>query len=330
MSDSAREGLSRRAFGQLLGAAALGSALPDFPMPDDTIPVSSPDTPNVQAAGGDELCDLTATELAAQIRRKQVSAREVLAAHLARIDRLNPKINAIVTLVADRAMADARAADERQARGAELGALHGLPVAHKDLVSTAGIRTTFGSPLFRNNVPSADALIVKRIRAAGAVTLGKTNTPEFGAGSNTFNPVFGATVNPYDTRKTVGGSSGGAAAALRCGMVPIADGSDTGGSLRNPAAFTNVVGFRPSPGRVPDDDGSWSPLSTGGPMARTVADVALFLSTMAGHHQPDPLSIDADPAAFRRPLARDFKGARVAWFRNLGGIPFEPEILRVV
>jgi amidase len=277
-----------------------------------------------------ELCDLTAIDLAARIRRKQVSAREVMDAHLDRIARVNPRINAVVTLVADRARADAARADELQARGGTLGPLHGLPVAHKDLVPTAGIRTTYGSPMFRDNVPAADALIVRRIRAAGAITLGKTNTPEFGAGSNTFNPVFGATLNPYDPVKTVGGSSGGAAAALRCGMVPIADGSDTGGSLRNPAAFTNVVGFRPSPGRVPDDDGSWSPLSTSGPMARTVADVAVFLSAIAGHHAPDPLSMDEDGARFRAPLARSLTGTRVAWFRNLGGIPFEPEILRVV
>ena len=184
---------------------------------------------------GDELCDLTAVALAAHIRSKKVSAREVMTAHLARIERVNPKINAIVTLVADRAMSDAKAADEWQARGGALGPLHGLPVAHKDLVNTAGIRTTYGSPLYRDNVPTTDALIVKRVRAAGAVMLGKTNTPEWGAGSNTFNPVFGATVNPYNRAKTVGGSSGGAAAALRCGMVPIAGGSDTGGSLRKAA-----------------------------------------------------------------------------------------------
>ena len=290
--------------------------------------VTSGTSPSAHAS--DDLCDLPATELAARIRRKDVSAREVMEAHLARIARVNPKINAVVTLVAERAMSGARAADELQARGEALGPLHGLPVAHKDLVSTAGIRTTFGSPMFRDNVPTIDALIVKRIRAAGAITVGKTNTPEFGAGSNTFNPVFGATVNPYNTKKTVGGSSGGAAAALRCGMVPIADGSDTGGSLRNPAAFTNIVGFRPSPGRVPDDDGSWSPLSTGGPMGRTVADVALFLSAIAGPHAPDPIMLENDPAMFRRALQRDFRGVRVAWFWSMGGIPFEPEILRVV
>ena len=321
MPDTPSDGLTRRAFGQLMGAAAVGSALPDLSLGAlSSAPLSS----------ADDLCDLTAVELAAQIRAKKVSARDVMTAHLARIARVNPKINAIVTLVADRAMADAKKADELQARGGPLGPLHGLPVAHKDLVSTAGIRTTYGSPMFRDNVPTVDALIVKRIRAAGAITLGKTNTPEFGAGSNTFNAVFGATHNPYNQAKTVGGSSGGAAAALRSGMVPIADGSDTGGSLRNPAAFNNIVGFRPTPGRVPDDDGSWSPLSTSGPMARTVADVALFLSAMVGPHAPDPLALDDDGAKFRAPLARNHKGTRVAWFKNLGGIPFESEITRVV
>jgi len=328
MDDGPRDGISRRAFGRLLGAAALGSAVPRVPFGEPPRPMLPDEATGSQATN--ELCDLTAFDLADRIRRKQVSARDVMAAHLARIERVNPTVNAIVTLVADRAMADAARADEHQARGGALGPLHGLPVAHKDLHNTAGVRTTFGSPLFRDNVPTTDALIVKRIKAAGAITVGKTNTPEFGAGSNTFNPVFGATRNPYNRDRTVGGSSGGAAAALRCGMVPIADGSDTGGSLRNPAAFTNVVGFRPSPGRVPDDDGSWSPLSTGGPMARTVADVALFLSAIAGHHAPDPISLEGDPAAFRAPLDRAFRGARVAWFKTAGGIPFEADVLRVV
>jgi amidase len=328
--------LSRRAFGRVLGAAALAGALPEMSRampsskPTDSASTPTEQPPSIADVTGDEICDLTAVDLAARIRRKQLSAREVMEAHLARIARVNPKINAIVTLVADRAMDDARKADEHQARGGTLGALHGLPVAHKDLINTAGIRTTFGSPLYRDNVPTTDAILVKRVRDAGAITLGKTNTPEFGAGSNTFNPVFGATVNPYDLRKTVGGSSGGAAAALRCGMVPIASGSDMGGSLRNPAAFTGVVGLRPSPGRVPDDDGSWSPLSTQGPMARTVADVALFLSAMTGNYAPDPLALDDDPAIFRAPLERSLKGARVAWFQSMGGIPFEPEIRRVV
>jgi len=338
MIEPPREGLTRRAFGRVLGAAALAGALPDvagaMANREPTNAASTPEqltepAPSAPDITGDEICDLTAVDLASRIRRKQLSAREVMEAHLARIARVNPKINAIVTLVADRAMDDARKADEHQARGGRLGPLHGLPVAHKDVINTAGIRTTFGSPVYRDNVPTADAILVKRVRDAGAITLGKTNTPEFGAGSNTFNAVFGATVNPYDLKKTVGGSSGGAAAALRCGMVPLASGSDNAGSLRNPAAFNNVVGLRPSPGRVPDDDGSWSVLLTMGPMARTVADVALFLSTMTGNYAPDPLALDDDPAIFRAPLDRSFKGARVAWFTSMGGIPFEPEIRRI-
>jgi amidase len=316
--------LSRRTFTQLLGAAALTGALPD------TLSAQTPPMPDTPSTPADELTSLSATELAARIRRKQVSAREVLDAHLARIERVNPKVNAIVTLVPDMARAWAKAADEKQARGEALGVLHGLPVAHKDLVDTAGIRTTKGSKLYANNVPTTDALIVKRIRAAGAITLGKTNTPEFGAGSNTFNEVFGPTRNAFNLNKTVGGSSGGAACALNCNLVPIADGSDTGGSLRNPGAWNNIVGFRPSPGRVPDDDGSWSPLSTSGPIARSVEDVALFLSAIAGFHAPDPTALSDDPAMFRKPLAASMKGKRIAWFTTMGGIPFESEITRVV
>jgi amidase len=279
----------------------------------------------------DELCQLGAIELAGRMRSRQLSAREVMSAHLARIARVNPAVNAIVTLVAERAMADAARADERLAQGAPVGVLHGLPVAHKDLVDTAGIRTTRGSRFYRDFVPAEDALIVTRMRAAGALTVGKTNTPELGAGSQTFNEVFGATRNPYDLGRTCGGSSGGAGVALACGMVPLADGSDTGGSLRNPAAFCNVVGFRPSPGRVPGEPGgSWSPLPVSGPMARSVADVALLLSAIAGHDPRSPLSIEEDGACFRAPLGRDFTGVRVAWWRALGGIPFEPEIRRVV
>ena len=198
-----------------------------------------------------EICFLTATELARRIRGKDLSAREVMEAHLAQIERVNPKVNAIVTLLPERAMEQARRADEALARGEEIGPLHGLPVAHKDLVPTKDIRTTYGSRIFKDYLPDHDGLIVERLRKAGAMTIGKTNTPEFGAGSQTFNEVFGATLNPYDTGKTCGGSSGGAAVALACGMLPIADGSDTGGSLRNPANFCNVVGFRTAPGRVP-------------------------------------------------------------------------------
>ena len=318
--------ITRRAFGQTLGIAAVAGTIPGL----SGTAWAQPAKAAIVAGSGDELCDLSAIELVARMRRKQVSAREVMTAHLARIERINPKVNAVVTLVAERAMADAARADERLAGGEASGVLHGLPVAHKDLVDTAGIRTTRGSPFYRDNVPARDALIVARTRAAGAITCGKTNTPEFGAGSQTFNSVFGPTRNPYDVTKTCGGSSGGAAVALACGMVPIADGSDMGGSLRNPAAFCNVVGLRPAPGRVPGTAGSWSPLSVSGPMARSVADVALFLSAMAGPDPVNPLSIAEDASQFRAPLGRDFKGVRVAWWRGLGGIPFEPEIRQIV
>jgi len=319
--------LNRRAFGRTIGAAAVAGALHGTAA---TASAESSSHAMSTAAPPDELCDLSALELAARIRRREVSARDVMAAHLARIERINPRVNAIVTLVAERALADAARADEETARGGPLGPLHGLPVAHKDLVDTAGIRTTQGSPFFRDHVPMQDALIVTRIRAAGAITLGKTNTPEFGAGSQTFNTVFGATRNPYDRSRTCGGSSGGAAVALACGMVPIADGSDMGGSLRNPAAFCNVVGLRPSPGRVATDAPAWSPLAVSGPMARSVADVALFLSVLAGPTGHSALSIPEDGARFRAPLERELKGLRVAWWKGLGGLPIEPEVRAVV
>jgi amidase len=275
---------------------------------------------------------MTATEMAARLRRKQLSAREVLAAHLDQIERVNPKVNAIVTLVAERAMAQAAAADERLAHGGPIGPLHGLPIAHKDLQDTQGIRTTYGSPIYANHVPTQDTLLVERFKHAGAIAFGKTNTPEFGAGSQTFNMVFGATRNPYDLSKTCGGSSGGAAVALACGMMPIADGSDMGGSLRNPASFCNVVGLRPSPGRVPSwpKDMAWSPLAVDGPMARTVADVALILSAIAGPDARAPISITEPGSLFARPLDRDFKGVRVAWAGDLLGIPFDPRVKTVV
>src|SRR3954470_12415334 len=314
--------VSRRAFNTTAAARAASGVLTSFSAADAAAQ-GSPQR-------GQELCDLTAVELASRLARKDVSAREVMAAHLARIERSNPKVNAIVTLVADQAIAAAARADDAIVRGGPIGVLHGLPIAHKDLVDTAGIRTTQGSPFYRDTVPTHDAPIVTRIRAAGAITVGKTNTPEFGAGSQTFNTVFGATVNPYDLTKTCGGSSGGAAVAVATRMLPIADGTDVGGSLRNPPAFCNVVGLRPAPGRVPSDSSSWSPLSVAGPIARSVEDVALFLSAMAGADHRDPRSIDEDPARFRAPLDRDFTGVRVAWWRGLGGLPFEPEIRDVV
>ncbi len=285
-----------------------------------------------QAAAPSDICQLSAVEMAGLIRQKKLSAREALAAHLRQIERVNPKVNAIITLVPEIATALAKQADDAQAKGATLGPLHGLPIAHKDLVETQGIRTTFGSPLFQNNVPNEDDLIIERLKRAGAITLGKTNTPEFGAGSQTFNPIFGATRNPYDLSKTCGGSSGGAAVALRCGMIPIADGSDMGGSLRNPAAYSNIVGFRVSPGRVPNPKAAfgWFTLATAGPMARSVSDVALVLSAMAGPDARAPLSLSEPGSTFARPLARNSKGVRVAWFKDLGGLPFEPRVRAVI
>ena len=278
------------------------------------------------------LCFQTATGMQRLIRSGELSSRELLEAHLDQIERVNGRVNAIVTLCADRAREQAAAADEAQARGAELGPLHGLPVAHKDLVLTEGIRTTWGSPIHADVVPDEDALIVERIRRAGAVQVGKTNVPEFGAGSQTFNPVFGATYNPYDPARTCGGSSGGAAVALACGMVPIADGSDTGGSLRNPANFCNVVGFRTSPGRVPvwPTDLAWFPISVQGPMARTVEDTALFLSAIAGPDPRSPISLGEPGSRFAEPLERDFAGVRVAWSRDLGAFPVDPQVTRAL
>jgi amidase len=274
----------------------------------------------------------TATELARRIRAREVSVTEVMEAHLARIERVNPQVNAIVTLTAERALDDAAAADRALANGAPPTRLFGLPVAHKDLVETRGIRTTFGSPILRDFVPDFDALIVERLREAGAITIGKTNTPEFGAGSQTFNEVFGVTRNPYDLTKTCGGSSGGAAVALACGMVPIADGSDMGGSLRNPASFCNVVGFRTSPGRVPayPSRAPWSPFAVLGPMARTVGDAALMLASIAGPDPRSPIAIAEPGERFAQSLERSFRGVKVAWSRDLGSLPVDPRVTAVI
>jgi len=284
-----------------------------------------------QATAG-SVCFLSTVEMARLIRTKKLSAREALAAHLKQIERVNPKVNAIVTLVPEMAADAAAKADEMQAHNETLGPLHGLPVAHKDLLETKGIRTTFGSPLYKDYIPTEDDIVVERMRRAGAITIGKTNTPEFGAGSQTFNKVFGATHNPYDLTKTCGGSSGGAAVSLACGLAPVVSGSDTGGSLRNPAAFCNVFGFRPSIGRVPNPKAAfgWSTLSTSGCLGRSVADLAFVLSTIAGPDSRAPLSINEPGERFARPLERSFKGVRVAWFKDLGGVPFDARVRTVV
>ncbi len=279
-----------------------------------------------------EICFLPATDLARLIRTMELSVREVMEAHLDQIEQINPKVNAIVTFLPEQAMEQAKAADEALARGEEVGPLHGLPIAHKDLVLTKGIRTTFGSLAFKDFIPEEDGLIVERLRKAGAITIGKTNVPEFGAGSQTYNEVFGETLNPYDTTKTCGGSSGGAAVALACGMLPIADGSDLGGSLRNPANFCNVVGFRSSPGRVPiwPDFVGWFPISVEGPMARTVKDAALMLSAIAGPDSRSPIAITEPGSLFSQPLERNFKDIRIAWSRDLGTLPVNPRVTEVI
>jgi amidase len=284
----------------------------------------------------EDLCAKDAVTLAGMLRRREVSAREAIGAHIARIEALDGAVNAVVTRCFDAALAKAAAADAALARGESTGLLHGLPVAHKDLFDTAGVRTTHGSPLFAENVPSRDALVVQRMSAAGAISLGKTNVPEFGAGSHTVNPVFGATRNPFDLTRSAGGSSGGAAAALAARMICLADGSDLGGSLRNPASFCNVVGLRPSPGRVPD----WpfsdvaDVLGVAGPMARTVADVALLLMVLSGPDPRVPLALDvappvAEPDQIAGLLERDLRGVRVAWSADLG-LPVEPVVLETL
>ncbi len=279
----------------------------------------------------DDICALSALEMARLIRVGELSARETLEAHLLQIEAVNPQVNAIVTLVAEDARRRAFELDEMQAQGKPLGRLHGIPTAHKDLQPTKGIRTTFGSRIFADLVPTTDSVLVERVRAAGAITVGKTNTPEFGAGSQTFNEVFGVTLNPWDLTKTCGGSSGGAAVALACHMLPLADGSDMGGSLRNPASFCGVAGIRTSPGRVPSwpNQLAWSPLGIEGPMARSVADLAFHLSAMAGPDARAPLSLAEPGATFAAPLERDFKGVRVAWWKNLGGNPVDPQVAEV-
>ena len=274
------------------------------------------------------LCFLTAVELAHKISSGELSAVETMEAHLAQIEKVNPQVNAIVTLLPEMAMEEARKADEKLARGEKVGPLHGLPVAHKDLVQTKGIRTTFGSLVYEDFIPEEDALLVERLREAGAILLGKTNTPEFGAGSQTFNKVFGVTKNPYDLSKTCGGSSGGAAVSVACRMLPFADGSDLGGSLRNPTNFCNVVGFRPSVGRVPSwpSESGWNSFAVDGPIARTVEDAALMLSVLSGPDLRSPLSLPENGDVFRKPLERDLKGVRIAWSADLGGLPVDSRV----
>ncbi|PZU86038.1 MAG: amidase [Chelatococcus sp.] len=284
-----------------------------------------------------EPCDLSAVAARALIGAKKLSARELLESCITRIDAVDPAVNAMVARDDERARKEAEAADEATARGEALGALHGLPLGVKDLETVAGLRTTYGSPLFADFVPTEDQLIVAKTRAAGAIVVGKTNTPEWGAGANTRNAVYGATGNPFDPSKCAAGSSGGSGVALATGMVPIATGSDTGGSLRNPAAYNGIVGFRPSPGLVPSDKRplGWNPLSVLGPMARTVPDLCLLLSTMVGDDAVDPLSTTIHGKTvrlaedFARPGHVDLASLNVALTPDFGFAPTEKHIREV-
>jgi amidase len=285
------------------------------------------------AQSSTDLCYLTATELARLIRTKEVSAREVMAAHLARIARVNPKLNAIVAKLDDeQCLALADAADRKTASGDPLPPLHGLPTAFKDLQSAVGFPYTRGSLVYKDTMPTEDSVFVDRLRRAGVVPIGKTNVPEFGMGSHSYNKVYGTTLNPYDPTKSAGGSSGGAGVALATGMMPIADGSDLGGSLRNPGNFNNIVGFRPSVGLTPTWPTSFPLLgfSVNGPLARNVADVALLMSVMTGPDPRDPSLLPTDSAVFRGRLERDFRGTRVAWSPDLGVLPLDRRVRAVL
>ena len=273
-----------------------------------------------------DLCFQPVKELSRLITTKEVSASEVVEAHLKQIERVNPVVNAVVTLTAETALEEAKAADGLVARGGVVPPLHGIPVIHKDLFDTKDVRTTYGSPIYADHIPDRNALIVDRLKKAGAISLGKSNTPEFGAGSQTFNQVFGRTLNPYDLSRTCGGSSGGAAVSLAAGMTALADGSDMGGSLRNPANFCNVVGLRTAAGRVPTRGGSRQNLSVQGPMGRTVEDVALMLSVIAGPDPSSPIALETSGEIFDQPLDRNFTGTKIAWSDDLGGLPIDAEI----
>lgn len=277
-----------------------------------------------------DICFAGARELARRLHGRKLSATEVARAFIAQVERVNPKVNALVTFLPELALKQAKALDRR--RPDPRKPLWGLPIAYKDVVPTKGIRTTYGSPLYREHMPAEDHLVVERLAAAGVLTLGKTNTPEFAAGSQTFNAVFGPTLNPYDTSRTCGGSSGGAAVAVACGMLPFADGSDLGASLRNPGSFCNVAGFRPSPGRVPNwpAANAWQTMTVMGSLGRRVEDCALLFSAMAGPDARDPTSIPEDGAVFRKSLTRNFKKARVAWSRDLGVLPVQAGVTQAL
>jgi amidase len=318
---------NRRRFLKTVGSFAAVGAW------DGTLRVAAPPaTPPAREVTAD-LCFAGGRELARLIHDGQLSAREVMAAHLKQIARVNPKLNAIVAKLDDeQCLALAEAADQRRARGEPLGPLHGLPLAIKDTEPAVGFPFTRGSPIFRHDMPQEDSVLVARLRSAGALFIGKTNVPEFAMGSHTYNRVYGTTVNPYDLTRSAGGSSGGAAAALAAGLLPLANGSDLGGSLRNPGNFNNVVGFRPTIGLIPTapTEIPFGNLAVKGPLARSVEDVAFLTSIMAGADARDPACYPSDPAIFTRPLERDLKNTRVAWCPDLGGLPVDREVRAVL
>ena len=335
--------LERREFMRRTGLLTASLALPLGLLPstpaqaDTTTPTATPvDEAKLApvAKPSSDIVQMDAVDLANAIRTKAVSCKDVMSAYLAQIERLNPKFNAIVSLQ-DRELLLKQAEDKDQelAAGTYHGWLHGMPQAPKDLANTVGIPTTQGSPILKNNLPKTDAIIVERARRAGAILIGKTNTPEFGLGSHTYNTVFGTTLNAYDPTRSAGGSSGGAAVAVALHMLPVADGSDMMGSLRNPAGWNNVFGFRPSQGRVPfgpTGEVFYQQLGYEGPMGRTVSDLAWLLSVQAGHDARAPLSIDQDPSIFTQTLKRDFKDVRIGWLGDFKGyLPMEAGVMDV-
>ena len=284
---------------------------------------------DAHAASDNNITAMDGLALATAIKSKKVSCVEVMTAYLDHIGRANPKVNAIVSLQPrDMLLAEAKAKDAELAAGRYAGFLHGFPLAPKDLTAAKGIAFTDGSPIFKDRIAPEDSLVVARMRAAGAIMIGKTNAPEFGMGSQTYNQVFGTTLNAYDQRLTSGGSSGGASVALATHMLAVTDGSDNCGSLRNPAGWNNIYGFRPTFGRVPSG-GFLFDTSVTGPMARNVPDLARLLSVQAGPDLKEPLSIDEDPAIFAGSLAMNVKGVRIGWLGDFGGLPMEPGVLDV-
>jgi amidase len=282
---------------------------------------------------GSELCFTGARELARLLSTRKVSAREVMAAFLDQIARINPKVNAIVAKLDDeRCLALADDADRCLDRGDKVGPLHGLPFAFKELDPVIGFPMTRGSVIFKDFMPSEDSVSAERLRRSGVIPIGKTNISEFGMGSHTYNDVYGVTLNPYDLTKSAGGSSGGAGAALAAGMLPLASGSDLGGSLRNPANFNNIVALRPTVGLVPSAPVALPFLgfTVKGPMARSVADTAFLLSVMAGEDRRDPAVYPSDPSSFAAPLDRDFKNIPIAWCPDLGGLPLDPRVRAIL